>query len=218
MSAVKPDRMYVLIDGLDLRTSRRLSRIAMARAQANAPKLSGMGSRGIQPYWGEGFFGLRWEADYLWYQNQGIRAFTMRSLAGKTIPMWIDDPTGKVQQENPKAERRIISGRRQVLLFRRAAKIGARKQVVSRDGRGRVLRRDVPASYPGAPGRIARREANQPHTTVGRAAGAIAGGNVGVRWRFPGTVGRKFLDYAITSVCTEAGLGIPPLYTTYGAV
>jgi hypothetical protein len=202
--AVLPDRLYVNAPGLTVETARRISEIA------SAPKLSGAGARSIHSYYGEGFFGLAWDRSYMWNQEAGAKPFTMRRLAGKTIPMWIDDPTGKVARENPKADKRVTaSGRRQVKIFRKAAKIGARKTVVSRDSAGRLIHRDVPASFPGAPGRISHREiVEYPHTT-GRIAKMVSRSHVGVRWRHPGLVGRNFMHEALVQTSVQVGLGTP---------
>jgi hypothetical protein len=200
-----PDRLLMAVDA-DVFLCRQIALTATKRAREDSPKLSGASSRRINPIHAEGLVGLQWVDPYVWYQNQGIRAFTMRGLAGKTIPMWIDDPTGKERQKNPKARTRTTeSGKTQVLIFRRAAEIGARRRV----RRGGTWT-DVPASYPGAPGRIAVREAAQPDTTPGKVAGAIARGNVGVRWRHPGLGERHFLQHALeTSVMDHGVIGGP---------
>lgn len=218
---VHPDRLYVLVPGLDANTSRRLARSAVRQAQAHAPKLSGRGARGLKTYWGTGFFGIRWDSEYMWFQNAGVRPFTMRNLAGKVIPMWIDDPTGKERRRNPKAKTRITaSGKHQVLIFRKAAPIGARKTKVTTRRDGTVHVRDVPQSYPGAPGRIALRTvAEYPvQASTGRIAGRsrlVTRANIGVRWRFPGLAGRHFVERALVVVCQDAGLGVPQIYATY---
>jgi hypothetical protein len=145
----------------------------------------------------------------VWYQDHGTNAFTMRSLAGRTIPMWIDDPTGMERKNNPKAKTRVTeSGKVQVLIFRRAAQIGQRKRVYKRDPKTglKILVSDKPMSYPGAPGRISRREAAQPWTTPGKRPGAIASGNGGVRWRHPGLQARAFLNTSVTLGAQKAGM------------
>jgi hypothetical protein len=170
--------------------------MAVRIAQYSAPKLTGLGAKNIFPLWGPGYFGVHF-MEHMWFQNVGVRPQTMRWLAGKTIPMWIDDPTGAERRKNPKAKtRRTESGKIQVLIFRRAALPGQRKTVKKTVG-GVTITRDVPMSYPGAPGRIALREAPSPYTTPGRIAGRVAQGNVGVRWYFPGLAPRNFLDNAL---------------------
>lgn len=163
--------------------------------------------------WGEGWFGISWPArvDYLWFQEKGTRPFTMRSLAGKTIPMWINDPTGKVARENPKAERRVTaSGKRQVKIFRKAAKIGQRKRVAVRDAAGRLVRwQEVPASYPGAPGRIARRGAG------GKIVTHPPSGHSGVRWRNPGLHPRQFMEHSLQQVARRHHIAEMTTYVGY---
>lgn len=145
-------------------------------------------------------FGITWEEHYLWYQERGIRPFTNLALAGKTIPMWVNDEDGSEAQKIPAADRerrtrRTQDGRQQVLIFRKAAPIGSTKTVTNRQGR-RVV---VPRSYPGAPGRISQRDQ----------FGRIVGGNVGVRWRHPGMGGKDFMMDSLRQAASS--LGIEPL-------
>lgn len=184
-----PDRLYMEVP-LSAHEAREVATDAARIAKSLMPKLSGASAAGIEPLYGQGYIGIRWGREYVWYQNAGIGPFTMRSLAGKVIPMWIDDPTGKERQENPKAKTRTTaSGKVQVLIFRKAAKQGQRRP----DGK--------PASYPGAPGRIALREAAKPWTATGKVGGRIAQGNVGVRWRHPGLDRREFLEESLIRAC-----------------
>lgn len=202
-----PDRIIMEVDA-DVFVCRQVATHAVKLTREVAPKLTGSSARRITPIYAAGLVGLQWMDAHVWYQNQGIKAFTMRKLAGKTIPMWIDDPTGREREKNPKARTRVTeSGKTQVLIFRRAANIGQRKRV-RRNG----VWVDVPASFPGAPGRIANREAAAPDTTPGRVGGAIARGNVGVRWRFPGLDERGFLQYGLVNAVMEAGLPLAPIY------
>jgi hypothetical protein len=204
---IVPDRLLMSVDA-DIGTCRQVAFTASQHARLAAPKLSGSSARRITPVSGDGFAGLQWLDPHVWYQNQGIQPFTMKSLAGKTIPMWIDDPTGKERTKNPKARTRITaSGKTQVLIFRRAAEMGARRRV-----RHGGVWTTVPASYPGAPGRIAVRESARPDTTPGRVAGAIARGNVGVRWRFPGLDGRQFLQHGLVVAAQEHSVLVGPIY------
>jgi hypothetical protein len=204
-AGVLPDALYVLVDGLSAQQSWRLSWAARTLAYARAPKLTGDSARGLDLYWGEGFFGVRWMRPSLWYVERGTGPHTMRHLAGKTIPMWVSDEGGAVSRENPKAKKRITpDGRRQVLIFRRVAKLGQRKNVVRRVS-GRPTRVSVPASYPGAPGRIALR-----HDALGH----VLSGNAGVRWRHPGIIGRHFIARSIADVAEGAGLGRPKVLPT----
>lgn len=170
--------------------------MAARKAVQDAPKLTGAGANGIHPFYGPGFFGLTFPS-YMWIQNVGAKPYVQKSLAGKVIPMWIDDPTGKMQMDNPKAKTRITeAGRFQVLIFRRVAKMGQRK-TVRKKIKGIEMTTTVPMSFPGAPGRIGLREAPRPWTTPGRLGGRIARGNVGIRWYFPGLMPRLYLNNAL---------------------
>lgn len=214
-----PDRLYVLVPGLDRRQAYRLASDAVTQARLIAPKMSGHAARGISTYYGDGFFGLRWSDPYLWYQESGTRPRTMRNLAGKVIPMWIDDPTGTEARKNPRARTRFTAnGRRQILIFRKAARIGATK-VVRRRTAGGMTEQTVPASYPGAPGRITHRQhVNLPGNATaatGRIATTIARPHVGVRWRNPGLLPRRFMSFSLQQVAVNAGLGPAQVHSAY---
>lgn len=195
-----PNSMYVSDLSLTRVQAELLADRAVQTAKTLAPKSTGESALDLRPLAGEGYFGIQWTLNRVWFQEAGINPFTNRAIAGKTIPMWIDDPTGEEQQKNPRAETRTtISGKAQVLIFRRAARMGQRK-TVERDGQ----MVDVPASYPGAPGRIAMRQVD---TGPGKVAGQIAHFNVGVRWRHPGLAPRGFLHRSIVQAAED--LGIP---------
>lgn len=201
------------VNNLDAVRARRLAEEACQYARSLSPKMSGNSSAKIYPVWAEGLFGVQWEHPYLWYQEAGIRPFTNRSLAGKTIPMWVNDPKGEERRKNPKAEtRQTVDGRTQVLIFRRAAKMGQRKNAW-RNVNGQMVRRQVPASYPGAPGRIAVNR-SQGIMRVGdidptsKNPGNIAKRNVGVRWRHPGLDPSRFLAKALYSAAVNNGLPV----------
>ena len=204
-----PTRLYMEAD-LTAYQAHSLAVEAVAIARQNMPKFSGRSATELKPLWGHGFFGIRWESPHVWYQDVGIRPFTMRNLAGKTIPMWIKDPTGVERRRNPRAQTEIgEDGVVRVLIFRKAARMGQRKTV--RRG-GQTV--DVPASYPGAPGRIAVRHVAAAYSpngtrTGGRIAGGAVGstrGNVGVRWRHPGLTGRSFLHRGMVQAAYRNGL------------
>lgn len=204
-----PDRVIMLIPGLSGKRARIVANDAVRIARRNAPKMSGEGARRLQPLYGDGWFGIYFPDSYMWFQDHGIRPFTMNSLEGKTIPMWIKDPTGQVRAKNPKAKTRTTeSGVVQVLIFRKVAKKGQRVVKTRVDPVTHIKRvvEDRPASYPGAPGRIASREAGKPNTTQGRVAGAIARGNSGVRWRHPGLGPRLFLNNGMTVAAQSHGI------------
>lgn len=213
-----PNRLYVMAPDLSRRQCEVLSKQSVAYIRTISPKLSGEGARSLRPYFGTGWFGVGWTRNYLWYQEAGTRAHTMTRLAGKTIPMWIDDPLGIERRKNPKAKTRTTeNGRRQVLIFRRAAEIGERKRRAVRDGQGRLVRwRDVPASYPGAPGRIVSRTFNDVQgTNTGRIARLVPRPHMGVRWRHPGIVQREFMQHGLQTVARMAGVPDSTIFATY---
>ena len=195
--------MFAEIQGLSVVDAATLAKRAAYLCRINAPKLSGRSAKRIYPYWGPGFYGVKWADNYVWFQDQGISAFTMSSLEGKTIPMWINDPTGAEQAKNPKAETRTrADGVTQVLIFRTAGKKGSTKQV-KQNGHWSTRRN---TNYPGGPGRIALRQAAKPFTNPGKVGGRIAPGNVGVSWRHPGLQARNFLYHGIDQAARENGI------------
>jgi len=197
----------MMVPGLEIEDASTAAKMAVAHAQALCPKLTGDAAASIEPVYGEGYFGITWTVGYLWAQNQGIRPFLMRSLAGKTIPMWVIDLDGKIKADNPKAETRVTaSGIPQVLIFRRAATIGQQKQVKTKIAGGKSITKTVPASYPGAPGRIADREAASPNTSPGKLGGRIAKGNIGIRWYHPGLSPRHFLQEGLNRAAGDMGV------------
>jgi hypothetical protein len=203
----RPDRLIMMVTGLKGPRARNLANGALRESRRVMPKLTGRSASRLYPLYGSGYFGVGWLDNYVWFQEQGIRPFTMFALAGRTIPMWIDDPDGTERQNNPKAQvRTTLSGKTQVLIFRRAAMPGAQRTVRRKIADGTYEEYTVPASYPGAPGRIGKREAAQPLTTPGRRPGAIAKGNIGVRWRHPGLSPRMFLNHALTLAAQQGGI------------
>jgi len=207
MISQHPDRLVMLIPGLKGPAARVMANAAVREARRVMPKLTGASASRLFPLYGAGFFGVGWADSWVWFQEQGIRPFTMTGLAGKTIPMWVDDPTGTERERHPRARTRVtLSGRTQVLIFRRAAPVGQRLTRRRKKADGTFEEYTVPASYPGAPGRIGRREAAAPWTTAGRTGGAIAAGNVGVRWRHPGLSPRKFLNHAMALAAEQGGI------------
>jgi hypothetical protein len=205
----RPDRVIMLAAGLNPNRARNIANQAVAEARRKMPKMTGDSARRLQPLYGKGFFGIYFPDSVVWFQDHGIRPFTMNSLEGKTIPMWIDDPTGAERAKNPKAKTRTTaSGKNQVLIFRKVAKKGTRVTKYRTDPKTGIKRVvvDRPASYPGAPGRIGVRESGRPSTTSGRVAGATARGNVGVKWRHPGIAPRLFLNNALTLAAQWNGI------------
>lgn len=203
-----PDRLIVIVPRLKAPRARVIANEAVRLARRNAPKLTGDGARRMQPIYGKGFYGIYFGYSYMWFQEQGIRPFTMSNLAGKTIPMWIDDPSGQERVKNPKAKTRVTaSGKTQVLIFRKAAQKGQYKTVKRRSKvSGEVTQVRVPMSWPGAPGRIGVREAALPRTRPGKVGGQIARGNAGVRWRHPGLGARLFMNHSLTIASGNAGI------------
>jgi hypothetical protein len=121
--------------------------------------------------------------------------------------MWIDDPAGLERQKNPKAKTRVtMTGKTQVLIFRRAARFGQTRTTRKKLAGGTYEEKSAPMSYPGAPGRIAVRQAGQPLTTPGATGGQIAQGNIGIRWYYPGLAPRKFLNHGMTEAAQQAGI------------
>lgn len=205
----RPDRMIMIEPGLPPKRAQAAARDAVRLARHLMPKLSGDAARGLQPLYGKGYFGIQWSTPVVWYQDHGTKPFTMKGLAGKVVPMWIDDPTGMERKNNPKAKTRTTeSGKVQVLIFRRAAKIGQRKKVYRRDPKTglKILVSDKPMHYPGAPGRIGWREAARPWTRPGKTPGAVHPGNIGVWWRHPGIKPRSYLNTSLTQAAQRGGL------------
>lgn len=208
-----PNKAVMGVTNLAPERARMIANQACYYARAFAPKMSGNSAQRFYPVWAPGWFGIEWQHPYVWFQEAGIRPFTNRNLAGKTIPMWLNDSDGELRRKNPKAKtRRTADGRVQVLVFRRAAKLGQRKNVW-RNVNGTMTRRSVPASYPGAPGRIAvnrsqgiMRAGDVDPTS--KNPGAIARMNVGVRWRHPGLDGRRFIARAIYNAAVHNGLPV----------
>lgn len=211
--SASPDRLIMLVEGLNGPKARNLANAAVREARRVMPKLSGNSASRLSPVYGSGYFGIMWQDSYVWFQEHGIAPFTMFSLAGKTIPMWVDDPAGTEREKNPRAQTRTtLSGKVQVLIFRKAAMPGATKTTRKKVAGGTFEERTVPASYPGAPGRIGRRETSAPFTTPGRVAGAIARGNIGVRWRHPGLAPRRFLNHALSLAAQQGGINPERIY------
>jgi hypothetical protein len=208
-----PDRILILVDpdaGID---TMLLGDQAVYAAREVMPKVTGHLVTTLVAIYGDNFFGIYFPDRRVWFQEQGTRAFTMTSLQGKTVPMWIDDPTGAERRANPKAKvRTTVDGRSQVLIFRRAGVKGTRRMAPRRGPGGTTRRVSVPTSYPGAPGRIARREAAEPFTTPGRVGGRITYRNIGVRWHHPGITGRRFLNYAVTITAAANGVDAEAVY------
>jgi len=190
-----PDRILAIMEvPLGIAFAESLAHEAVEIAKADLPKISGRTANSLIPVFGETFWGIHFPLKTAGFLERGTNPFTMNSLAGKVIPMWVEDPDGEVAKENKNAKTRItLDGRKQTLIFRRAAKKGERKMVY-RNGQWV----SVPKSYPGAPGRINMREPN----------GRIGRGNGGVRWRHPGIEPRHYLNNAMDAVVENYDLDV----------
>lgn len=223
-----PDRLVVQIDGMTAQAARSAANLAVSLARRRMPKLSGASASRLKPIYGIGYFGITWQDSYVWFQENGIKPFTMTSLQGKTIPMWIDDPTGKERQKNPKAKTRVtLSGKVQVLIFRRVAKVGdmTTKRTKVKGSKPPQYRETVtPKHWPGAPGRIAKRQAfirysqgpnGEQKADIGT-TGKIAPGNIGVWWRHPGLQPKFFLNAGLTEATMKVGYLPTRIYVADG--
>lgn len=190
----------VMPDEIPDNVAARLAESAVAMAREMVPRVTGASARRLRAVWGKRWYGIHDVSGNLRYGNRGTRPRVMRELENKTVPMWITDDDGSMTEKVPMHKRGEMTrvtedGRRQVKIFRKAAPIGSRK-TVTRNGR----QVSVPRSYPGAPGRINRRDD----------IGKIAGGNVGVRWRHPGIQGRDYVGDAILYVADSVGIRVSP--------
>lgn len=190
MAAGTPDRLIMVLQGLDANEAERLAQEAVSRARVVMPRVTGATANSLRPLSGEGYFGITFP-EVAWWQEHGTKPRTMKNLAGKTIPMWVEDPDGSERRKNPHIKTRTTQdGRFQVQIFRKSSPIGARRP----DGKA--------ASYPGAPGRIGTRGP----------MGRIGAGNVGVRWRHPGLRSLQFMNGAMATAAFEAGHLIDPIF------
>lgn len=219
LAAGTPDRMIMVLEELDEQSAGYLAINAVYAARQSMPRVTGATANRLKPISGEGFFGIYFPDAWTWYQERGTKPFTMRNLAGKTIPMWVSDEDGRIRAKNPKTKVRTTDdGRVQVLIFRKAARMGQRKVIRKKNPvTGAIETTTTVASYPGAPGRINRRTPGVPNTPAGRVGGQINVGNVGVRWRHPGLRAGQFLNSAIARSAFEAGLLVQTIYACDGA-
>lgn len=213
-----PDRMVMFAE-VDQQDAYYLAIDATERSRQLMPRVTGGHARALVPLFGPGFFGIGLPDAIVWYLEHGTNPFTMKSLAGKTIPMWVPDEDGSLRQKNPKIRRRTTEdGRLQVLIFRKAAPIGSRKSTAKRNRvTGAIETTTTVRSYPGAPGRIGRRQPGMPWTPSGARGGAIGPGNVGVRWRHPGLKPIEMINAGLSEAAFTAGLPLNTIYATTGA-
>ena len=204
-----PDRMVLRAPDINDDEAKYLAINAVHRARQTMPRVTGATANRLVPLYGEGWFGIYFPDPQAWFMEHGTAPRTMRSLAGKLIPMWVADADGSLRAKNPKIKiRHTEDGRTQVLIFRKAARIGERRQVRKRNkDTGQMELTWTVASYPGAPGRISQRSSN----------GQIGGGNVGVRWRHPGLRALQYLNGALAEAAWEANIPLTTVYATTGA-
>jgi hypothetical protein len=218
-SAGVPDRLIMAVSGLSEQEARQLAQDAVFRARQRMPRVSGATASRLEPFYGKNFFGIWFPDSHTWFMERGTGPRTMRSLAGKTIPMWVDDPSGEERAKNPKAQTRTTEdGRHQILIFRKAAKTGQRRtnRKVNKVT-GAITTWTTPMSYPGAPGRIGRRAPGAPYTPIGNVGGGIMAGNSGVKWRHPGIRSMQFLNSAIADTAFDAGMIIETVFAVDSA-
>ena len=206
-----PHQAVMGIPGMDIEQAELVATKALERTKDYLPRATGGSSATLATIFGHEWFGLEWDADAIWYQEEGIKPFTMRSLAGKTIPMWVKDRDGSMRTKNPKIKQRTRAdtGEIEVLIFRKAAQLGARKESC-KVIKGKLVQQNVPASYPGAPGRIAvnrsqgviRQGDVDPNASN---PGQIAKKNVGVRWRHPGLDAGRYMVRGMTDAAEYFG-------------
>lgn len=205
-----PNRMVSLFsDAVSIDEAEMIAYEATSLAQSRMPRVTGYLAKSLQPSYSINHWGIYFPDKRAWFLERGTNPFTMNSLAGKVIPMWVDDSSGQERKNNPKAKVRVTEdGRTQVLIFRRAARKGERKMV--RDSKGNL--KSVPKSYPGAPGRI----------NIRSGGGRIGSGNGGVRWRHPGIQPREYINSAMADTALQFGLDPGPFYvvddSTYQSV
>lgn len=217
LGAGEPDRFVMRAEGLSEQEARYLAVDAVYTARMTMPRVSGTTASRLAPLYAEGWFGIYFPDPWVWFMEHGTGPRTMRSLAGKTVPMWVSDEDGSLRAKNPKIRvRTTADGRTQVLIFRKAAQLGQRKQVRRRNKWTGVMETVwTVASYPGAPGRINRRSDGMGWGNGD--AGQIARGNVGVRWRHPGLRALQFLNSAIAGVAFRSNIPLTTIYATDGA-
>jgi len=120
-----PDRMVLRAPDINDDEAKYLAINAVHRARQTMPRVTGATANRLVPLYGEGWFGIYFPDPQAWFMEHGTAPRTMRSLAGKLIPMWVADADGSLRAKNPKIKiRHTEDGRTQVLIFRKAARIG----------------------------------------------------------------------------------------------
>lgn len=209
-----PRQAVLGIPGLGVVEAEPVARRASELAMRYLPRATGAAAATVFPIFGPQWFGVEWSHDSIWFQESGTKPHTMRNLAGKTIPMWVKDRDNKLRTSNPKIKTRTRrdTGEVEVLIFRKVAAIGQRKDVWRMvDGQLRQVSR--PASYPGAPGRIAVNRSKgllrAGDTMYGASnPGQISKGNVGVKWRHPGLEAGRYIARGVMDAAEEFSLPV----------
>lgn len=208
-----PRQAILGVAGMPTEETEAVAERAVELTRQYLPRATGAAAATVFPIYGPEWFGVEWQHDSIWFQESGTRPHTMKNLSGKTIPMWVKDRDGSLRQKNPKIETRVRqdTGETEVLIFRRAAKQGQRREEW-RMVDGTLQQVSKPASYPGAPGRIAvnrsRGIIRAGDTMYGGNPGQIAKGNVGVRWRHPGLEAGRFVANGVYDAASEYGIPI----------
>ena len=209
-----PRQAVLGVPGLSAEDAEDVAERAVALTRQYLPRATGAAAATVFPIFGPEWFGVEWQHDSIWFQELGTKPHTMRSLAGKTIPMWVKDRDFKLRTANPNIEtrQREDTNETEVLIFRRVAKQGQRREEWKMiDGSLQMVSK--PMSYPGAPGRIAvnrsRGIMREGDTMYGSSnPGRIAKGNVGVRWRHPGLEAGRFVMNGVVDAAEEYNLPV----------
>ncbi len=216
--SVRPDRAFMVVDELPRANAYLLALEAVEEARKKMPKLSGRAADRLEPIYADNIFGILWQDSYVWYQDHGIRPFTMNNLQGKTIPMWINDPSGQLRQKNPKAKTRVTKdGRQQTLIFRKAPKQGGGTQRYSRNSKTGALElnTDKKGSSPTKAGRAKKDNLAGSLSEEGRKSGGKNGsGSSGMGWRYPGIAPKLFINNSITVTAQKNGILPVRIYVT----
>jgi len=109
----------------------KISQRALQIVQLTAPRKTGRGVGQLRAYSAEGEVGIEIpdEVHYMEYQDQGIKPFVMKDLAGKTIPIRRPDGT---------------------IIFRRATEDNVgRRRITARNEKGQIITSKITWRHPG---------------------------------------------------------------------
>ena len=213
--STRPDRAFMVVDELPRANAYLLAVEAVEEARKKMPKLSGRAADRLEPIYADNIFGILWQDSYVWYQDHGIRPFTMNNLQGKVIPMWINDPAGSLRMKNPKAKTRTTAdGRVQTLIFRKAPKGTQRYRRNPKTG-ALELNIDKKGSSQTKSGRAKKDNLSGSLYDEGRKNGGKNGsGNSGMGWRYPGIAPKLFINNSITVTAQKNGILPVRVYVT----